>query len=227
MRERIWQALTFLVVLVLPLAIALTAVRLLLSPLFLHIEYRMPYFPRDPYGFTQQERLYWAEKARSFLLNSENIDFLARLHFPDGRPVFDQRELRHMVDVKRVVQGALLVWYATLAFLLGAAVAFWQRQRWAQFRRAVHRGAWLTIYAMAGLLVVVLLAFGPFFVFFHRLFFEGDTWLFPYSATLIRLFPERFWVDAFAVAAVVSAVIGFVLAWWGHREPRQEPDERP
>ncbi len=226
MRERLWQVLAFVVVLALPLAIALTAVRLLLSPLFLQIEYKMPHFPRDPYGFTQQERLYWAEKARSFLLNSEDIDFLARLRFPDGRPVFDQRELRHMVDVKRVVRGALLVWYATLAFLLGAAVAFWQRQRWAQFRRAVHRGAWLTIYAMAGLLVVVLLAFGPFFVLFHRVFFEGDTWLFPYSATLIRLFPERFWVDAFAAAAVVSAVLGFVLAWWGQGEPQRARDEQ-
>jgi len=221
MKERLWHVLTFLVVLALPVAVALTAVRALLTPVFLRVEYHMPYFPSDPFGFSREERIYWAERARAYLLNREGIDFLERLRFPDGRPVFDERELRHMMDVKQVVRGAMVVWYLTLIFLVGAAIAFWQRQRWDLFRHAVHRGGWLTVYAMAGLLLTVLIAFGPFFVFFHQIFFEGDTWLFPYSSTLIRLFPERFWIDAFAVAAILSAGLGFLLAWWGHKGARK------
>jgi uncharacterized membrane protein len=57
-------------------------------------------------------------------------------------------------------------------------------------------------------------AFGILFVGFHRIFFEGDTWLFLYTDTLIRLFPVRFWQQAFLTlagltlgqAAVVFAV---------------------
>jgi len=43
-----------------------------------------------------------------------------------------------------------------------------------------------------------------FFVGFHALFFEGDSWLFLYSDTLIRLFPLRFWQDAFLAAAIIA-----------------------
>jgi integral membrane protein (TIGR01906 family) len=47
------------------------------------------------------------------------------------------------------------------------------------------------------------------FVGFHLIFFEGDTWLFLYSDTLIRLFPTRFWRDVFIfVIALTLAVSG-------------------
>ncbi len=48
---------------------------------------------------------------------------------------------------------------------------------------------------------------------FHHLFFQGDTWLFLYSDTLIRLFPERFWQQVFAFLAL--ATLGEAgLVWW-------------
>jgi integral membrane protein (TIGR01906 family) len=54
------------------------------------------------------------------------------------------------------------------------------------------------------------LAFWQLFIVFHSLFFEGDSWLFLYSDTLIRLFPIRFWQDAFLWAGVIS--VGGALA---------------
>ena len=47
----------------------------------------------------------------------------------------------------------------------------------------------------------LLVTFSTVFVSFHRIFFEGATWLFLYTDTLIRLFPERFWQDAFIILA--------------------------
>ncbi len=38
---------------------------------------------------------------------------------------------------------------------------------------------------------------------FHGLFFNGNTWLFAYSDTLIRLFPIRFWEDTFLTSAFI------------------------
>jgi uncharacterized membrane protein len=67
-----------------------------------------------------------------------------------------------------------------------------------------------------GLIVVVGMSIDPnvfmgFFVGFHSLFFEGDSWLFLYSDTLIRLFPIRFWQDAFLLAAVIALGGGVAL----------------
>jgi integral membrane protein (TIGR01906 family) len=61
----------------------------------------------------------------------------------------------------------------------------------------------------------LVFTFSTVFVGFHRLFFEGDTWLFYYSDTLIRLFPERFWRDVFlllAGATLAEAVALHLLA---------------
>ena len=46
-----------------------------------------------------------------------------------------------------------------------------------------------------------------------NLFFTGNSWLFYYSDTLIRLFPIRFWQDAFLLAAVVALGGGLGLAF--------------
>jgi uncharacterized membrane protein len=123
-----------------------------------------------------------------------------------------------MQDVKRVTKGALTVWYVVLILLLGLWI--WSRLgHWEQaYREGLMRGGWLMVgLAVAiGLIVVIGILINPnvfwsFFVGFHRLFFEGDSWLFLYSDTLIRLFPIRFWQDAFLVAAIIALGGGIAL----------------
>jgi len=77
---------------------------LLLTPAFVQLEYRTPNFPPDSYGFTQQDRLLWSQIALEYLLNDEGINFLEDLVFEDGAQVYNARELKHMLDVKEVVQ---------------------------------------------------------------------------------------------------------------------------
>ncbi len=47
-----------------PIVLLGLALRLMLSPLFLQVEYRMPGFPADTYGFSLEDRLRWAPYAR-------------------------------------------------------------------------------------------------------------------------------------------------------------------
>ena len=65
------------------------------------------------------------------------------------------------------------------------------------------------------IIVFVLLSFGVFFVAFHNVFFDPGTWMFEFSDTLIRLFPERFWRDIFIYVGVLAGgaglLIGFLL----------------
>ncbi len=215
MADRLNTPLSWVVTLLTPIFLLGLGLRILLTPLFYNIEYRLPYFPPDSYGFTQADRLHWAPYAVRYLLNDADISYLGDLSFPDGSPLYNERELSHMHDVKGVTQGALKVWYAAVVIELGLGAWAWYGKWWQAYRQGLRRGGWLTI----GLVVVLGLfgavAFWQFFTWFHSLFFEGDSWMFLYSDTLIRLFPIQFWQDAFLWAGVITVGGALALALGG------------
>lgn len=211
--------LSSLVAILVPIALIGLGLRILLSPLFLQIEYNMPYFPPDEYGFTKEDRLRWAPYLWDYATNSAGISYLSDLRFDNGEPVFNERELSHMDDVKHTVQGSLRVWYITLALLLLFGLWAWFDAWWQAYLLGLMRGGWLMIglAVTIGLIVLIGITISPnvfwnFFAWFHSLFFEGDSWLFLYSDTLIRLFPIRFWQDMFLWSAVIVLGGGIALA---------------
>lgn len=207
----IYRILGWCITLLTPVVLVLSAVRLLLVPAFLEFEYRTPNFPPDRYGFTLEERLYWSKIALEYLLNDAGIEFLGNLRFEDGSPVYNARELRHMVDVKVALGGALAVWRLSLAAMLILFVWAW-RGRWLDlYWRGLRRGGWLTLLIVIAVLLAVALSFGVFFVAFHNVFFAPGTWMFAYEDTLIRLFPERFWRDVFIYIGGIAALFGLAL----------------
>lgn len=210
--------LSWLVAILVPLALIGLGMRALLTPVFLQIEYNMPYFPPDQYGFSKEDRLKWAPYALDYLVNTEDISYLGDLKFDDGTPLYNERELSHMEDVKRVTQGALNVWYISLALLVLLWCFGFAQHGMQAYRQGLMRGGWLMVglAGAIGLIVVIGILINPnvfwnFFAGFHALFFEGDSWLFLYSDTLIRLFPLRFWQDAFLLAAVIALGGGIAL----------------
>jgi integral membrane protein (TIGR01906 family) len=212
--------LSYFTSLLVPLALIGTALRILLSPIYFNVEYRMPYFPVDEYGMTQQERLQWAPFAVKYLVNSADISYLGDLKFEDGSPLYNERELSHMADVKNVVVGALRVWMISLAILILLAILAWRGKWMPGYINGLRRGSmWMIGLAVAlGFIAGIGIAVNPnvfeiFFIFFHSLFFKGDTWLFEFSDTLIRLFPIRFWEDAFLWAAILALGGGAGLAF--------------
>ncbi len=215
-----YRILAWVVAIVTLVALVLTAVRILLVHPFLPFEYSMPGFPPDPYGFSKTDRLYWSGIALDYLLNAEGIDFLGNLRFQDGSAVYNERELSHMVDVKIALQNALKVWMVSLGLLAVLGVWAW-RSRWAdEFKRGLRLGGWLSVFFVAGVIVVVLLSFGAFFVGFHEVFFQPGTWMFYWSDTLIRLFPERFWRDIFIYIGILTAGLGLLVVFLA-RAPKQ------
>jgi len=213
MSKTITTFLSWFVVLLIPLAIIMLAARLLMTPVFLETEYRLPGFPDDSFGFTLQDRLQWSKPSVEYLINSAGINFLGDLHFADGAPIYNQRELSHMADVKRVVQNLLRLWYADLALLALLGLWAWNAGWMQAYLRGCKRGGFLT----AGVLLVLAgfasISFWQFFTWFHSLFFSGDTWLFEYSDTLIRLFPIRFWQDAVAFIGGFTILVGLLLGF--------------
>ena len=205
------KVLSWIVTILLPLALTFLSVRLLLSHAFPEIEYRLPGFPADFYGFSLQDRLHWSVISIDYLLNDADISFLGDLSFMDGVPLFNERELSHMLDVKNVVQPVLGfgygVWFVMLGLALWARLGGW----WQEYVHAIWRGGWLTVGLVVVFGILAGISFWQFFTVFHELFFTGDSWQFLYTDTLIRLFPMRFWQDAFLFAGLLNVLGGLGL----------------
>ncbi|HTP00581.1 MAG TPA: TIGR01906 family membrane protein [Anaerolineales bacterium] len=219
--------LSWIVALAIPMALIGLAVRVVLLPAFIQVEYHVPGLPPDDYGFTTQERVHWAGYAWNYLVNSSDISYLGNLRFPDGKPLFNERELSHMEDVKHVVQGTFRAWYISLAVLAVLGIWAWRAGQMRMYLRGLKRGGWLTIAfaALIGTIVAIGILIDPdvfwnFFAWFHSLFFQGNSWIFEFSDTLIRLFPIRFWEDTFLLAALIILAGGAGLAF-GVRVPSE------
>jgi integral membrane protein (TIGR01906 family) len=227
-------------VLTLPILFTVIAVRLVMSPLFLRLEYTRANFPPDPYGFTLEERLRYAPPSVEYLLNGADISFLEDLRLPRGivpldtcvpAPennnlcyMFNARELQHMADVKQVTFYTYWTGIVLSVVSLIAGVYLWQQHRLG-LRLGLLHGSQLALVFIVTIVVLATTAWDFFFTGFHRLFFEGDSWLFRYSDTLIRLFPEVFWFDAaISIGIIVTLQALIVLCGvWFARPKRQQP----
>ena len=221
---------TVLVVLF-PFLVLLAWVRIMLFPVFVQVEYQRPGFPPDPYGFSAQERIHWAEVSAQYLLSSAGPEYFSHYALPDGSPLYNEREVKHMADVHDLLQkGMLLLAIIGGVFLLGCAFLFW-KDRTALWKTIATAGKAAFILLLA-VLITVALAWNWAFVAFHEVFFSGGTWMFPYSDTLIRLFPETFWQDGFATG-VIGMLATCLLTWfaaakipgWIARRNKQTPSK--
>ncbi|GAP11469.1 integral membrane protein TIGR01906 [Bellilinea caldifistulae] len=209
------------------LFVMMTSIRLLMNPLFLTIEYNLPGFPPDAFGFTKDDRLHWANLSLKYLLNDADISFLGDLKFENGSAVFNERELRHMLDVKILVQQMIRAWIILGMFIFLTGVWAWRGNWLADYWLTLSRAGWGVLIVIGLILVGVMIGFSALFTGFHLIFFEGDTWLFYYSDTLIRLFPLRFWQDAFIIMGILSALGGVALIWLGKRWYQKAAGSRP
>lgn len=220
--KRQWwlSALSLGITIIYPVLLTLIAVRVVMTPLFVQIEYHRPGFPADPYGFTLEDRLTYAPYAVDYLINGAGIEYLGDLQFPDGTALYNQRELRHMMDVKIVTQFAFgVAWICGVVMIIAAWVLLRRRKTRVYFYRGLWNGAALTLGIIAVIVLGAVLAWETFFVAFHEMFFTDGTWYFPTSDTLIRLFPEQFWFDAALTIGgiIITTTLITLVALWKRR----------
>ena len=212
MNKTISNILSFLTTLLTPIVLILFGIRILLTPVFPEIEYRMPGFPPDSYGFSQEERLKWAKNAIEYLNNDAGPEFLGDLTFDDGSPLYKDSEVSHMLDVKILIQVALKVWGVAFGILVALGAWAMLKNGKQAFFLGLKRGGWLTLILTGSLAIIASINFWAFFAQFHHIFFEGESWIFLYSDTLIRLFPMRLWQDAFIMEGIIVVGGGLALA---------------
>ncbi len=219
MNSWIARSIKWTVVVALPFFLVLTAVRIMFTGWFPRWEYTRVSFPPDPYGFTTEQRLEYSLASIEFLNSplppEQAIDIIGVLRLPNsGQSLFTPEELSHMEDVKRLTDRLKTVWLISLVVVVGGfAILLASKGNRRQAYLALRNGGALTAGLLAVLVIFALLSWRSFFVTFHDVFFPPGTWTFSWESSLIRIFPDKFWFDAFLIP--LGAVFLLSLALWG------------
>ncbi len=208
------------ITLALPFLLVVGSIRILANDWFFYFEYSRPGFPPDVYGFTLEQRTPLALTGlHSVLPQSEGMVLLEQAKLPDGSPAFNQREIKHMTDVRVLIGAVYPMQLIGIILIIVLAIVLHRSTRWRDaIPSGLRNGAILTLALLAALILYIVLNFDSFFLTFHRLFFEGDSFMFRFDDTLIRLYPEQFWSDAAITIGAMTmvmtlAVLGISLTW--------------
>ncbi len=206
---------SWLLVLIIPLLLIIGSITILTTSSYLSFEYAKPGFPLDLFGFTSQERLEHASDNLRYIRQRLPASFLEQQNH-QGQPLYNSREISHMVDVQLVFQAA---WNAgkfllVLALFLTTAIT-WREENRSLFFSSVQQGGIFSagLTTIVGLLAV--LSWNACFTIFHQFFFQPGTWTFETTDTLIRLFPLPFWFDGALTVSGLTLSAGILLAVLG------------
>ena len=153
--------------------------------------------------------------------------------FGSERELFNEKEVLHMYDVKRLLWGVYAAFAVSAVCLIALTAAGFARQRRAHVPALARRALWgggLTVALLVVFGLVATVGFDALFLLFHRVSFANDFWqLDPRTDYLVLLFPQGFWFDAtmwaalraLAGSALLAATGGGYLAWrrWGGPQP--------
>jgi integral membrane protein (TIGR01906 family) len=210
-----WLAnlLTLVIVIGIPIALILTNVFILMTPNWLAYQYSQPDFPPSV-RFSPQDRYRLASESIEYIRGNRTLEQFKALG------VYDEREIKHMVDVRDLVDK-VKVGLPMLAILIIVSLGALARQKEnrALAARGLLNGAILTIGLFVAIGLFAAIGFQTFFTLFHRVFFKGDTWLFNYTDSLIQFYPLPFWfatsLALVATTIVEAIIIGLIGWWWG------------
>ena len=150
-----------------------------------------------------------------FNSGEEPLDVRAPV-FGMERELFNDKEVHHMRDVKRLlwgVYGAFLLSTVFLAGLTAGGFATSGRDYAPVLARRALLGGALTVGLLLLFGIVAAVGFDALFLLFHRVSFANDFWkLDPRTDYLVLLFPQGFWFDATMWVALRSLAGGALLA---------------
>ena len=132
------------------------------------------------------------------------------------RDLFNEKEVIHMADVKRLLWGVYGAFAVSVACLVALTVAGFALQRRVFLPTLARRTLWggvLTVGLLVAFGLLSVVAFDALFLLFHQVSFANDFWrLDPRTDYLVLLFPQGFWFDATMWAALRSLAGGVLLA---------------
>lgn len=144
------------------------------------------------------------------------------------QPMYNQREIDHMVDVKVLYLNAML--FRNIAMILCGVIAailfaIYQKKAFRYLARGIQNASTIFAVILVFLIGYALVDFNAFWTQFHHIFFRNDLWLLdPNTDNLILMVPLPFFFGL-----VIRIVLGFIAsfglinlaAWFVQRSPQK------
>jgi len=148
-------------------------------------------------------------------------DLLSYLRYPSiGKNYlvsFNEEEVAHLRDVKSLVQTSLWILYISVVLLVFLVILIYNLNKENNFELfkkigIILVGGGLLNLILVGVFRVFMMDFKNAFTKFHHVFFLKGGWEFPADYNLVKLFPEKFFIDAvnLIVFKIITTAI-FVL----------------
>jgi len=178
----------------------------LFSPVWIRLEFQWRERV-DAYGWSQGEKLSLATKTVEAI--SENrVEELESLIL-EGNPVYNARELVHLEDVARWYKRLEIVFVLVLIMTLLTLLVGVKQRKFNKLKHFLRMGGLIGLGLMGLTGSLVILAWERVFEWFHLSLFEEGTYLFYETDSLIRLFPEVFWIDS-AMVIIGLATLSYM-----------------
>ena len=207
---------TFLFVIAVPLFLVTASVALAFNDPGIYNRGFQKYRISLSSGITEDDLRQVGGQIRHYI-NSKDEPLLVNTQvYGEERELFNQREVQHMSDVKR------LVWWVYAASLVSgiyllAAASWGVIAKGREFLGVLARRAMQGVALMAVVVVAVgffaLAGFDTLFLRFHQVAFTNDLWqLDPRTDYLLIIFPQGFWFDATMVVVALTVAESVALA---------------
>ena len=206
-----------LIVLIVPLLLVTTNVRLVADSPYLYSYGFQKYGIESVTGIEMGQLELAGEKIRDYFSNDQ--DYLVidiERHGQKIKNLYNQREILHMKDVKNLIQliYSIQIW-SLLLFITLILIGFLSI-RLRKFSNVIDPISWgggLTLGIAAVVGIVSLFGFQRLFLFFHLVSFDNDLWILdPTRDYLIMMFPQGFFFDA--TVFIVVLTLGQALLLW-------------
>ena len=189
-------------------------------------------------GLTESQLSEVATEIRDYFNSDEELLSVTVVVNGAEWPLFNEREIIHMRDVKellhtvyRAQEGAFLFLFtfSMVGFLiLGSEFA-------GRMRMLFFRGTLFIYGTIGGIGLVSLVGFNLLFRWFHEISFNNDFWMLdPQTSFLVHLFPQGFWLESTLLlgmatlveSGAIVAMIG-LIEWWQRRREQIAASKQP
>ena len=206
-----------LIVLIVPLLLVTTNVRLVADSPYLYSYGFQKYGIESVTGIEMGQLELAGEKIRDYFSNDQ--DYLVIDIERQGQEIknlYNQREILHMKDVKNLIQLIYSIQIWSLLLCITLILIGFLSIRLRKFSNVIDPISWgggLTLGIAAVVGILSLFGFQRLFLFFHLVSFDNDLWILdPTRDYLIMMFPQGFFFDA--TVFIVVLTLGQALLLW-------------
>jgi len=210
---------TYLVlVMIVPIVVLLSQVELMVKwDSFYYNQYQANRVSENT-GMEMDQLMQVTDKMQDYLLGDRKEFQVEAVVDGELIMLFNEREIIHMEDVKKLFDGGLMIRNIGALIALGViAYGLWRRDQ--MVLRALIYSVGFFVALMGIFALLMTFDFQSLFHRFHEIFFTNDYWILdPDKSALINMVPLAFFMQMtirIVILSTATMVIIGIVSWWG------------